>query len=130
MEAAATEATGVKASTVKSAAETRVSASGVRAHHPSVIETTEGASADSRHCVRGKPRVAESSRPDLVVTETAMAERVMSVIEAKESRAVGHIRMMIKPHRMVMPVGVPVVPAPTKASEVSDSDSETEIQPW
>src|ERR1700751_198531 len=111
VEASAAEAACMEAACVHSAAEAGVSARGVRPDYAAMIEAAEGTGVDADCSVLG------------------MAELSMPWVEVLESRTVRVVRMMVIPHRMPVPVRVPVIPAPAKAGEEPDVNSGTEIYP-
>ena len=69
-----------------------------------------------------------------VMREAAgMAEPRMAMTEVRvmvESRAVRDVPVMVMHHIVMVPIGSPVVPAPAKATEDANANSQAKGNPW
>src|SRR5580700_5353094 len=121
MEAAAPmEAT----TTVETTTKARLPAGGKAPDISAVIEATECAGACSWLSVRCripvKPRVPSAASVKRV--------DVVEVVAIDDRSTVGDIGVVIVDHPMAVPVPSPVIPAPPKSSEETDSKSSAEVE--
>src|SRR5580704_13707213 len=121
MEAAAPmEAT---TTTVETTTKARLPAGGKAPDISAMIKATECAGACSWLSVRCripvKPRVPSA----------ASVKRV-DVVAIDDRSTVGDIGVVIVDHPVAMPVPSPVIPAPPKSSEETDSKSSAEVESW
>ena len=131
METSAAKAASMKAARVYSAAEAGLPTSGIRTHHASMIEAAEGAGVDTgRHVVSDVVTVgADAAKTRMAVAGIGATESAVPRVAVLECGTAGNVRAMVKPYRMPVPIGVPVVPAPAKAREKPDADAYTEVHP-
>jgi len=129
-------------STVETSVEARTSAGGKRMRHASMVESAERAGVDARRRARVQATVVRRSgmrdiivrssaggmsRLRMFVTEVRVPEiRAMEVRVMVESRTVRAVPVMIVQDVVPVPIGSPVMPAPTKASEDTDPDTQAE----
>ena len=97
-----------------------------------VIKATERAGACS--CLSVKRRVPTSVER-VAVAEIAMVEvavvkvTVVEVVAIDDRSAVGDVGVVVINHPMAMPIASPMMPAPAKSSEETDSEADSKSNP-
>src|SRR5882672_4689227 len=115
--------------TVETTAKAGLPAGGKAPDISAVIEATECAGACSWLSVRCripvKPRVPSAASVKRVVVVEVSAVEVVAI---DDRPTVGDIGVVIVDHPVAMPVPSPVIPAPPKSSEETDSKSGSEVE--
>src|SRR5205807_692758 len=110
----------------KPATKTRVTSGGVRPGYATVVKAAEGTRARAGLNVLRREPVVRARKPSRVWTPMEIAGVTTEIAAIDERPAVGNVGVVVIDDRAVMPVESPVMPSPTKAAEVADSETYTE----